>query len=84
MILTMNLFVLLFVWQNIQMVQIEMEYRSLSAVEERLVGENDRLLYEIERHRRMEAVAEYARKNGMRRTLPGDFAIMAVKGRDVQ
>ncbi len=80
----MNLFVLLFVWQNIQMVQIEMEYRSLSAVEERLVGENDRLLYEIERYRRMDAVAEYARKNGLRRMLPGDFAIMAVKGRDVQ
>jgi hypothetical protein len=75
----MNLFVILYVWQNIQMVQIEMRHRSLSGVEERLVRENDRLLYEIERYRRMDAVTEYARKNGLRRMLPGDSEVLMVK-----
>lgn len=82
--MSVNLFVLLYVWQNIQMVQIEMEYRSLSGVEERLVRDNDRLLYEIERYRRIDVVQEYARRNGLRRMLPGDFEVMAVKEPDVQ
>jgi len=80
----MNLFVLLYVWQNIQMLQSEMEYRSLAAREESLVKQNDRLLYDIERYRRMDVIAEHARKNGLRRMLPGDFEVMAVKETDVQ
>lgn len=74
----MSLLVILYVWQNIEIVQIEMQYRSLSEKQGRLVKENDRLLYEIERYRRMDVIDDFARNSGMRRMLPGDFDILVV------
>ena len=47
----MSLLVILYVWQNIEIVKIGMEYDALAAQERRLVKDNDRLLYEIERYR---------------------------------
>jgi hypothetical protein len=80
----MSLFVVLYVWQNIEIVKIEMEYRSLSEKEIQLVKEKDRLLYEIERFRRMDAVEDYARKRGMRQMLPGDFEVISVHKQNAQ
>ena len=66
----MSLFVILYVWQNIEIVKIEMEYGRFPARGARLVRDNDRLLYEIERYRRIDVVEEYARRNGLRRCFP--------------
>ena len=74
----MSLFVVLYVWQNIEIVQIEMQCKELSDKEGQLVKERDRLLYEIERFRRMDVIEDYARKNGLRQMLPGDFEVMTV------
>jgi hypothetical protein len=80
----MSLFVVIYVWQNIEVVKIEMEHRSLSEKANRLIMEKDRLLYEIERYRRISAVEEHARKNGLRPMYPGDFDVMVVDKRDAQ
>jgi hypothetical protein len=74
----MSLFVVLYVWQNIEIVKIEMQCKSLSDKESRLVKDKDRLLYEIERFRRMDVVEDYARKRGLRQMLPGDFEVITV------
>jgi len=79
-----SLFVVLYVWQNIEIVKIEMEYRTLSGKESRLVKEKDRLLYEIERFRRMDVVEDYARKRSMRQMLPGDFEVISVRRSNAQ
>jgi hypothetical protein len=78
----MSLFVVAYVWQNIEIVQIEMQYKKLADTRKRLVRERDRLLYEIERFRRMDVIEEYARKNGLRPVVPGDFDVVKVDARD--
>ncbi len=80
----MSLLVILYVWQNIEIVKIGMEYDALAAQERRLVNDNDRLRYEIERYRTTDLVGELARKRGYRQVLPGDFEAMTVQGSHVQ
>jgi len=80
----MSLFVVLYVCQNIEIVKIEMEYKSLSDKESQLVKEKDRLLYEIERFRQMDVVEDYARKRGLRQMLPEDFEVMTVHDPNAQ
>jgi hypothetical protein len=73
----MSLLVILYVWQNIEVVKIGMRNDALAARERQFINDNDRLRYEIERYRRMDLVEERARKNGFRQMLPGDFEVMA-------
>ncbi len=80
----MSLFVILYVWQNIEVVQIKMKNRSLSRTASQLARDNDRQLYEIERYRRMEVVEDHARKNGFRAMLPGDVNVLVVDKADAQ
>jgi hypothetical protein len=80
----MSLFVVLYVWQNIEIVKIEMQYKALSGKESQLVKDKDRLLYEIERFRRMDVVEDYARKRGLRQMLPGDFEVMTIHDPNAQ
>ncbi|OHD65518.1 MAG: hypothetical protein A2176_14115 [Spirochaetes bacterium RBG_13_51_14] len=80
----MTLFVILYVWQNIEIVKIEMECQSLSERKKQLADDNDRLRYDIERYRRMDVVEAYARKKGMRQMQIGDFDVMTVHENDVR
>lgn len=80
----MSLLVILYVWQNIEIVKIGMENDALAAQERRLVDDNDRLRYEIERYRRTDLVEERAQKSGYRQVLPSDFEVMAVHEDHVQ
>ena len=80
----MSLFVILYVWQNIEVVQIEMKNRELSVAAARLTKDNDRLLYEIERYRRMEVVEDHARKSGFRTALPGDVSVVVIDKKNVK
>jgi len=80
----MSLLVILYVWQNIEIVKIGMENDALAAQERRLVNYNDRIRYEIERYRRTDLVEERAQRGGYRQVLPGDIEVMAVQGNHVQ
>ncbi|TFH40849.1 MAG: hypothetical protein E4G96_06735 [Chrysiogenales bacterium] len=80
----MSLFVILYVWQNIEVVKTGIECRRLGERESRLLDEQARLRLEIERYRRMGMVEEYARSKGLRQLRPGDFAIMAVSETDAE
>ena len=46
-----------------------------------LLKDRDRLLYEIERYRRMDTVEDRARTLGYRRMLPGDVDVLMVEER---
>ncbi len=74
----MSVFVILYVWQNIEVVKMEIEFRNYKSRERQLVEDNDRLLYEIERYRRMDVIQEYARKRGLRKILPRDFEVLVI------
>jgi len=77
-ILSMSMFVTLYVWQNIEIMKIELQYQKLSDTEQRLVRDKDQLLYEIEKYRSMDAIREYARRKGLKPVLPEDFGVVAL------
>ena len=72
----MILFVILYVWQNIEVVRMKMEYNTTVQREEELIKINDRLRYEIEQYKRMELIEAYAAQSGMRALMPEDFDII--------
>jgi hypothetical protein len=80
----MSLFVTLYVWQNIEILKIEFQYQQLSDTEQRLVRDKDQLLYEIERYRSMNAIREYARRNGLKELLPEDFGVVKLDENNAQ
>jgi len=68
--------VLLYVWQNVEVMKMKMAYRENAAVEKRLLMENDRLRAAIERYRRVDVAERYARLNGMRELRPSDIIVV--------
>ncbi len=75
----MVVFVILYVWQNIEVMKIKMEYNQSLEEEKELIKRNDRLRYEIERYKRMDLIEANAGRYGMRMITPGDFEIIVVQ-----
>jgi hypothetical protein len=71
--LSVILFVILYVWQNVEVMKIRIEYRKALNEERQLVDRNDKLKYEIERYKRTDLVEKYAAEKGMRELTPYDF-----------
>ena len=67
------IFVILNVWQNVEVMKIKIEYSKALVEERKLVNKNDRLRYEIERYKRMELVERFAGSNGMKVLSHNDF-----------
>ncbi|TAL35713.1 MAG: hypothetical protein EPN93_09660 [Spirochaetes bacterium] len=78
-VVTIIVFVVLYVWQNIEVMKMKMEYRRGVRIEKQLVKENDRLHYEIERMRRLDRIEKYAQGAGLRYLGPQDFDVITVK-----
>jgi len=75
----MSLFVVVYVWQNVEVMKIQLDYKKKVRVEKRLIKKNDRLVYEIERMRSLDAVEKYAFGKGFKRIAPDDFDVLVVK-----
>lgn len=75
-----SIFVIFYVWQNIEIVKTEMHYATLAKKEKQLITDNDRLLYEIERYRNMDLIGDFARRNGLRSIRPDDFDVLDIDG----
>lgn len=75
----MILFVVLYVWQNIGIMKIKMDYRRGIGIERDLAKENDRLRYEIERYKRTDLIERYAALKGMREITPNDFDVIDLR-----
>jgi len=65
-------FVIVYVWQNIEMMKIKMTYNRLLSVKSELVEEKNRLLYEFEKSRNFENMKKTADESGYRQIEPGD------------
>lgn len=66
-------FVIFYVWQNVEVMKIKIDYRKALKEERQLINLNDRLKYEIERYKRTALVEKYAAESGMRELTPYDF-----------
>ncbi len=75
-------FVILYVWQNITVMKIKMNYRRALAQEIELRKKNDSLRFEIEQYRRAEVIEEYAKRMNMKRITAADVDVVyAAKGK---
>ncbi len=77
----MILFVVLYIWQNVEVMKMKMDYGREAEVEAGLIRQNDRLRYEIETLRRMNVIEEYARSRGMHALTPGDIDVVDLRGK---
>jgi len=72
----MSIFVLLYVWQNIEVMRMKMDYRKLTRVEHELKEENKRLIYGLERLRDFRTVEAVMSGKGVRRMEPDDMLLL--------
>jgi len=72
----MSVFVLLYVWQNIEVMRMKMDYRKLIKVEHELTEENKRHLAELERLRNFRTVENAVAGKGVRRMEPQDMLVL--------
>ncbi|MDA3899834.1 MAG: hypothetical protein PF637_04870 [Spirochaetes bacterium] len=72
-VITMIFVVILYVWQNIEVMKMKMYHRKSIEYTKELVKQRDRLLYEIERYKRPEVIDNYAEVNGLRKASRGDI-----------
>lgn len=73
------LFVIFYVWQNIEVMQLKLELRESLKTERQLVTDMDRLKYEIEKYKTMGVVEAYVKSSGMRPVTPNDFIVIKEK-----
>jgi hypothetical protein len=79
MVLGVLVFVMLYVWQNIEVTKLKLEYKKLLKSQEELVRENGRVLFNIERYRQMEYLDRSASALGMKPVTPRDFETIDMK-----
>lgn len=75
-VVMMSAFVLLYVWQNIEVMRMKMDYRKLVRVEHELKEENNRLLADFERLRNFRTVESAVAGRGVRRMEPQDMLFL--------
>lgn len=75
-VLMMSAFVLLYVWQNIEVMRMKMEYRKLVGIEHELSEERSRLVAEHERLRNFGRVENSMSGRGVRRIVPSDMLVV--------
>ncbi len=83
-VLVVIVFVILYVWQNIEVMRMKMSYRDSRSQEIELIKKNDRLRYEISKLNRLEAIRQYARSNGLRPVNENDITILKLDDKSEQ
>lgn len=79
LIVVMFAFVLLYVWQNIEVMKINIECRKLVAQQKKIIHDNDRIVFEIEKYKRGDYIEFFAEHNNYQRITPNDFGVIEVK-----
>ncbi len=70
------MFVVAYVWQNIEVMRVKMNYRRLQADERAMVNKNGRLIYEIERLKNYNSVSRLAQSKGYKKISPSDIDVI--------
>jgi len=74
-----TLFVIGFVWQNVEVVKIKMEYQKLNKIAEDLYKDKDILIYQIEQHKNSDVIKEKARAAGYKELNPKNMIVVSVE-----
>lgn len=78
----MSFFIITYVWQNIEIMKMKMDYRKLINVEMELSEKNDRIRYNLESFRSFRHMKRFAEKNRLKQIGPDDVININIDSRD--
>jgi len=79
-VVMMSLFIITYVWQNIEIMKMKMEYRKFIRAEREISERNDRIRYNLESLRNFRNMKSFAEKNGLKQIGPDDVVIIDMDG----
>ena len=77
-VLMISIFVVFYVWQNIEMMKMKMDYKKLIRTEKEITVVNDKLKYEYERLRSFRYIEANAEKNNLKYISPADLVVIKI------
>ena len=77
-VFTISLFVVFYVWQNIEMMKMKMDYKKLINTEKEITVVNDKLKFEYEKLRNIRNMEANADKNNLRQLSPADLVVVKI------
>lgn len=80
--LMISIFVVFYVWQNIEMMRMKMDYKKLIRTEKEITEVNDKLKYELERLRNFDYIEANSGKSGLRHISPEDLVVIKINEGD--
>ena len=81
-VVLISLFVVVYVWQNIEMMKIKMDYKRFMKSEKEVIQVNDRLRFECERLKSFRYIEADAAKNNLRQVTPADLITVKIEDTD--
>jgi len=83
-VLMISIFVISYVWQNIEMMKMRSDYKRLIRTEKELSAVNDKLKLELERLRNINRIEAYADRNNLKRLGPEDVIVIKIDRNDTK
>ena len=83
-VLMISIFVISYVWQNIEMMKMRSDYKRLIRTEKELSAVNDKLKLELERLRNINRIEAYADRNNLKRLGPEDVIVIRIDRNDTK
>jgi uncharacterized membrane protein len=81
-VVLISLFVVVYVWQNIEMMKIKMDYKRLMKTEKEVIQVNDRLRFECGKLKSFRFIEADAAKNNLRHITPADLITIKIDETD--
>lgn len=75
-VFVMSLFVILYVWQNIEIMKTKMDYKRMVKTEHALSERNAKLKFELEKLRNFSSIESKAGRSGLSRIKPSDVIVI--------
>jgi len=76
--LMISIFVVFYVWQNIEMMRMKMDYKKLIRAEKEITEVNDKLKYEFEKLRSFYHIEANAERNNLKYISPNDLVVIKI------
>lgn len=73
-----SVFVVFYVWQNIEMMKLKMDYKKLIRTEQEITVVNDKLKFEFERLRNFRSIEANADKSNLKAISPTDLVVIKI------
>ena len=83
-VLMISVFVISYVWQNIEMMKMKLDYKKLIQTEKELSIINDKLKFELEKLKNFQRIEAYADKNSLKKLGPEDIIVIKVEQSDIK